>query len=85
MRLMAFFLCAVCASGCATAGTDVLPRVIAGAEAAKASYRAACEPVPAGAEKVCADLKTAIDKYDAISGDVLKVLVELLKPESKAE
>lgn len=79
MRLMAFFLVAVGLGGCATAGTDVLPRVLAGAEAAKASYRAACEPVPAGAEKVCGDLKVAIEKYDAISGDVLKVLAELLK------
>jgi hypothetical protein len=54
---------------------------VAGAEAAKDIFAAVCHPVPKGAEKLCADLQVAVSKYDEVSGDVLKVASEVLKPQ----
>jgi hypothetical protein len=69
---MKVFICSiVLLAGCASAA-EVLPRVESGLVAAKADYVAVCEPPPAGAEKVCADIKIALD-------DAAKVAVEVGK------
>lgn len=78
MNKIVFAFLAIGLSGCATMGNDVLPRVIAGAEAAKDVFKAVCEPVPHGAEKLCADLKVAVDSYDSVGGDVIRVASEVM-------
>lgn len=84
LKSLVFLVVAVSLVGCATAGSDILPRVVAGLEAAKSVQAAVCHPVPKGAEKLCSDLEALIERYDAVRAEALKVAEEALKPvESK--
>lgn len=85
MKALTFCVLIVGLSGCATAGTDILPRIVAGVQAAKDVYAAVCNPIPKGAEDLCADLKVAIDRYDEVGSDVIKVAAEVTKPVDAAK
>lgn len=56
---------------CATAGSDLLPRVGNGLMAVKDAYAALCEPVPSGKEAACEnariELNRAIDAYSKLN------------------
>jgi hypothetical protein len=57
--------------GCAVSYGTAMPRVASGIEATKDLWKAFCQPVPVGKEKVCADSKdgvnTVVDFYTEVN------------------
>lgn len=68
------FLCS-----CATAQETGMTHVAGALEAVKSAWRAACQPVPPGAEAKCADAKDAVNK----AVDVYTEVNDLVKEANK--
>ena len=73
MRIL--FLCLVL-SGCAAAQETGMTHVAGSLEAVKSAWRAACTPVPPGAEAKCADAKGAVNKAAEVYTEANNVLKE---------
>jgi hypothetical protein len=69
------FLC-LALSGCATAQETGMMHVAGALEAVKSAWRAACAPVPPGAEAKCADAKDAVNKAVEVYTEANNVLKE---------
>jgi hypothetical protein len=69
------FIC-LALSGCAAAQETGMTHVAGALEAVKSAWRAACAPVPPGAEEKCADAKDAVNKAVEVYTETNNVLKE---------